>query len=127
MAVLWNKSGVANFLGTLGGATSGADGINEAGQVVGSALIADNHTFHAFITGADGVGMTDLNSLVTLESGVYLTGAVDVNDVGQIIANGSNGHAYLISTMIPEPEIYTLILAGLGLLGLTEQHRKKRR
>jgi hypothetical protein len=43
-----------------------------------------NHAF--IITGPDGYGMTDLNSLIDLPQGVALTHAVDVNKAG--------GHRY---------------------------------
>jgi probable HAF family extracellular repeat protein len=55
-------------LGTLGGGHSTAFGINNAGQVVGRAEIATGER-HAFITGLNGEGMTDLNSLVDLPQG----------------------------------------------------------
>ena len=52
-------------LGTLGGSYSIAHGINDAGQVVGYSATATGDQ-HAFITGPNGVGMTDLNLLVSL-------------------------------------------------------------
>jgi hypothetical protein len=41
--------------------------------------------------------MLDLNSLVALEPGTTLEEARAINDLGQIVANGSNGRAYLIT------------------------------
>ena len=56
-------------LGTLGG-DSGAAGINDAGQVVGYfGTTGGDH--HAFITGPDGSGMMDLNSLVDAPGGWF--------------------------------------------------------
>ena len=81
-------------LGTLGGSTSIADGINNSGQAVGSAETASG-LHHAFLY--NGGTMTDLNNLVTLPSGVFLTYASGINDHGQIAADGSNGHAYLLT------------------------------
>ena len=52
--------------------------------------------------------MLDLNSLVDLPDGVVLTEAMDINNVGQVIAIG----------IVPEPESYAMFLAGLGLIGL---------
>jgi probable HAF family extracellular repeat protein len=49
-------------LGTLGGLHSYAYGINDAGQMSGLSQI-DNGQYRAFITGPDGVGMTDLGTL----------------------------------------------------------------
>ncbi|SFN74034.1 PEP-CTERM protein-sorting domain-containing protein [Nitrosospira briensis] len=98
-------------LGTLGGDYSTALGINDAGQVVGwySAGRFGEGERHAFITGVNGEGMTDLSSLVDLPQGVVLTEAIDINNNGQVIARAS---------IVPEPETYALMLAGLGLLGL---------
>jgi hypothetical protein len=58
--------------------------------------------------------MTDLNSLVSLP-GVVLTDARAINDHGQVIVQGS---------MIPEPETYALLLAGLGLIGVMPRRGK---
>ncbi len=91
-------------LGTLGGATSVGWGINTAGQVVGEAYTATGAD-HAFLY--SGGAMTDLNGLVTLPSGVYLTQATDINDHGQIIANGSDNHPYLL-TPLPVPAVSSL-------------------
>ena len=97
-----------------------ASAINNAGQVVGFSvksfcdLCEVPDTPHAFITGPDGVGMTDLNSLVDLPEGVLLTDATDINDAGQVIA-----------IAIPEPQSYVMLLAGLGLIGFMA-HGKRR-
>jgi probable HAF family extracellular repeat protein len=78
-----------------------ASAINDAGQVVGRS------GSHAFITGPNGAGMTDLNSLVDLPAGVVLKEAVDINNAGQV----------LVTALIPEPQSYALMLAGLVLVG----------
>ena len=110
-------------LGTLGGNESYATGINDSGKVIGYSDTQSLGSQHAFITGADGVGMTDLNTLVNLKNGIYLGNATGINDRGQIIANGSDGHAYLLSP-VPEPETYAMLLAGLGLMGFMAHRRK---
>ncbi|PTQ77651.1 putative secreted protein with PEP-CTERM sorting signal [Nitrosospira multiformis] len=104
-------------LGTLGGWSSYAHGINDAGQVVGQSVMKwpypDAGTgLHAFITGSNGVGMTDLNSLVELPAGVVLTDAVDINNAGQVLVNATTA-----VPAIPEPQSYALLLAGLTLFG----------
>jgi probable HAF family extracellular repeat protein len=93
-------------LGTLGGGYSIATDINDAGQVVGWSTMATGDE-HAFITGPNGVGMTDLNSLTWLPPGYVITGAISINNAGQVI----------VIANIPKPNAYMLIFAGLGLVG----------
>ena len=126
-AVITGANGAgATDLGTLGGAASIAFAVNNVGQAVGVSLTS-NGAEHAFVTDANGLGMTDLNSLVMLDGGAYFYDANGINDSGQIIANASNGHAYLLTAVIPEPETYALMLSGLGLLGLAARRRKFKR
>ena len=73
--------------------------------------------FHAFVTGPDGTGMIDLNSLVEPPQGLIFWEARAINNAGQIIATTS-------VRPIPEPEIPALFLAGLGLIGFMEQRKK---
>lgn len=58
--------------------------------------------YHAFVTGAGGAGMADLNSLIDLPDGVVLTEATDINKMGQVIAIG----------VIPQPESYAMFWLG---------------
>ena len=69
---------------------------------------------HAFITGPNGINMTDLNSLVSF--GGILTSAMGINNLGQVAVNGI--------PPVPEPETYAMLLAGLGLLGSITRRRK---
>ena len=73
-------------LGTLGGRGGIAFSINNDGQVVGMALVADDETNHAFLY--TGGTMYDLNALVVPRLvGVTLGDARAINDRGQIVAN----------------------------------------
>ena len=100
-------------LGTLGGIYSFAYGINDAGQVVGESW-TDKGQRHAFITGPDGAGMTDLGSVVNPPTGfAYFSGANAINNHGQLAAMG----------VVPEPEMYAMLLSGLGLIGFLARGR----
>jgi probable HAF family extracellular repeat protein len=82
-----NGAGMTD-LGTLDGDRSSLDGdrsfaygINDAGQVAGWSVTLGSH--HGFITGPNGVGMTDLG---TLDGGARGNSqAYDINDAGQVV------------------------------------------
>jgi len=90
-----NVGGAMSDLGTLGGATSQAAGINAAGLIVGSsALAGDKHT-HAFLV--SGGSMIDLGTL-----GGHDSAASAINTSGQIVgssalAGDKHTHAFLVS------------------------------
>jgi len=74
-------------LGVLGSVDSSwANGINDAGQVVGGSYAAGHPKMHAFLY--DGGKMTDLNSLLPAKSGWELLNAFDINNKGQIVGIG---------------------------------------
>jgi probable HAF family extracellular repeat protein len=102
-------------LGTLGGVESRAYGINDMGQVVGEYVTA-NGQHHAFITGLNGVGMVDLASLVHLPTGFTNFRATAINNHGQLAAVGD-------VPVVPEPEMYAMLLSGLGLMGFLARRR----
>jgi probable HAF family extracellular repeat protein len=82
----------ATQLASLGGATS-PRALNDSGQVVGlSGTLAG--TYHAFITGPNGAGMTDLGTL----GGGY-SSASGINNAGQVVGSSdtSSGalHAFI--------------------------------
>jgi probable HAF family extracellular repeat protein len=90
-----SSGGKATDLGTLGGSSSAAMAINNAGQVVGTASAADG-TSHAFLY-SNGK-MTDLGAV----SGSSTTVATAINASGLIVGYGTNaqnnqGSAFLYS------------------------------
>ena len=94
------SNGLMIDLGTLddgpGISFSRAQGINEAGDIVGVSSIAGSDLPHAFIVYSGGA-MQDLNTLVETVPGVYFYDSFGINDLGQIVASGSNGRAYLLT------------------------------
>jgi len=112
--------GALSLLGTLGGAFSVPTGLNDLGQVIGLSETADGLQ-HAFVTGAQGGALTDLELLPEVAaagwSGLLVAA---INDAGQIAGSGFiGGHqrAFLLTPPVPEPETWALMLGGLALLG----------
>jgi probable HAF family extracellular repeat protein len=106
-------------VGSLGGPFTFARGINSAGWVTGNSTNASFQN-RAFVY--DGATMRDLNllSFVTPLPTV-LTVSHGINDVGQIIANGEDGRAFLLTPVsggeVPEPGTWALIVIGLAGIG----------
>ncbi len=116
-------------LGTLGGANAAALGLNNQGQVVGWSFIAgsplvpnSSQLSNAFIY--ENGTMYNLNLL--LNSGappIVLTGALAINNLGQILAVAQDSHDYILtpSDLAPPPapaaipECSTLAFAGLAI------------
>jgi probable HAF family extracellular repeat protein len=79
------SQGKMTDLGTLGGRNSEAAAINDQGAVVGASLTSSS-VGHGFV---DLHGrMIDLNSLIPAASGLVITNAMDINNRGQIVAQG---------------------------------------
>ncbi len=104
-------------LGTLGDFGGRANGLNDAGVVVGysySSLTPGGTGAHAFLW--DDGAMTDLNTLLASPGGWELTNATDINDAGQILGTAcqSGSCASVLLTPVPEPATGLMLLAGLG-------------
>jgi len=92
----WN--GVMRDLGTLGGSMSDASGINNLGQIVGTSTLADG-TSHGYL-----YMFGHMIDLTKLPGGSEITGAYDINDLGQILCPGlvyERGHAIHYSGPLP--------------------------
>jgi probable HAF family extracellular repeat protein len=80
-AFIWDSTTGMTDIGTLGGATSNALGINDSGQVVGYSYLADNVTVHAFIWTAAG-GMVDLGTDAAADSRAWA-----INSAGNVVGD----------------------------------------
>lgn len=96
--------------------SSGANDINNLGQVVGWASGADAGFAFLYVDGE----MIDLNTLIDPASGWTITDANAINDVQQIAANACRAGVCqavrldLVSA-VPEPPTFALLAAGLAL------------
>jgi probable HAF family extracellular repeat protein len=86
LRAFFSSGGQVVDLGTLGGKNSQAYGLNDAGQVTGTAQLADGSA-HAFLW-ERGV-LTDLNALLPAGSGWVLQQAAAINAAGQIAGMGT--------------------------------------
>ncbi|MDP7061477.1 MAG: hypothetical protein QF489_00910 [Planctomycetota bacterium] len=82
---LW-RSGVVTALPTLGGASGNAKSINDYGEVVGNSL--DSNSLQLACLWMNG-SVVDLNTTLVGSGGAWLlTGASDVNELGEICGTG---------------------------------------
>jgi probable HAF family extracellular repeat protein len=101
-AAIW-RNGVPEFIGTLGGNSSTANDINDAGQVVGESSPQGNNLGHAFLYWHG--EMTDLG---TLANGT-LSSALAINDSGWVTG---------ASTTASSPTLKAFIYADGKMRGL---------
>jgi probable HAF family extracellular repeat protein len=122
----------------LGTSRSVAMGINSLGWMVGdytSTSGPDGSLNRAFLY-QNGT-MTDLNSLIPTSSGWFFTGAVAINNKGQILATGvgpdgswaGDQDAFLLTpiTALQVPEPSTLAFFGVAAIRLAFRHAWRRR
>jgi probable HAF family extracellular repeat protein len=117
-------------LGTLPGQTTSIPfGINDKGEIVGTAFTQNRSDLYRGFLYRDGV-MTDLNSLIDASSGWVIRMGLAVNDRGQILASAEGGKTLLLTpdgiptsdfafpqTPVPEPStclVFAAAAAGLA-------------
>ncbi len=112
-AFLWDPVNGMTDLGTLGGLSSQAFGINDAGQVVGTAKTADweySDETSAFLWNPDSPNsatgtMTDLGRLVSDLYYSYASSATDINNAGQVAGwSYFTGSAYITDAFLWNPD-----------------------
>lgn len=98
-AFMWSESAGMTDLGTLGGGSSSAVGINNKGWIVGTSLTtATGGLLHAFVW-MPSKGIQDLNVLAGISNGLQPY-SVQVNDAGVIAISTNKGLEVLVPKMI---------------------------
>lgn len=120
---------VLGVLPNLGGTDSAAHDVNSAGQIVGYASDLTGGYRAVLWTNET---IVDLNAFLdadAISDGWHLEGASSINDAGAIVGvamRGGQPYAFLLSptSSAPEPQSYTLLLAGLVLLAAVSRRRR---
>jgi uncharacterized membrane protein len=123
LATLWNGT-IPTYLGD-----GSANDINNVGQVVGKSLSIG---FGYVATLWNGMTPTYLNTFLSssnISAGWTLSNATAINDKGVIIGDAFNSKTGIsegfVLSPIPEPETYTMMFCGLGLVGFAKRRRSK--
>lgn len=122
--LVWD-AGVVTVMGTLGGNSSRALSVNDAGVIVG--LSTDSAGAFAAMVSYDGQNLMMLSDLVAdMQGWTSLGNAFDVNELGQIVGSGINAdgqvEAFLL-TPVPVPAAAWLFASAVGLLGWARRRR----
>ena len=96
--------------------------------MAGFSYTTGNSDNHAVLW--NGATAVDLNSFLdgsAVSAGWVLHIASGINDQGAVIGYASNTNTDLtygfVLTPVPEPETYTMLLVGLGLIGVVSRRR----
>ena len=114
------RDGVPTVLETPFGTADPVHDMNDAGHIVGSGL----STFGYGFVYADGT-RTDLNRLVSLPDGYFITQGLEINNAGRILARARNtagDFRHYLLTPVPEPGS----AACVALVGAAALQRRRR-
>ena len=111
-AARW-KNGVVTDLGTLGGTTSMAAAINDAGTAVGWSFLGNDLRATLW----EGSSIVDLNDHIDPELGWTLLKALDINESGQIVGQGLHQGVLKAFRLDPVECAGTLASYGVGCAG----------
>lgn len=130
------RDGVLLELDSIGGSRQVAAAINDAGDIVGQATCTDADfwdlsSYRAFLHTNGRV--LDLNTLIPEDLDLVLVSALDINNLGQILATGRDSRTYLLTppglggeVAVPEPSVLTLMVTAIGAVALKRIHRRRR-
>ncbi len=129
------------------GTTSPVSDINSHGQIVGQSyggqsygnIISNSFAAFSDVNGQSHIDSTygvygdnNINNYIAKDLGVYLSSAVKIDDLGDIIAKGTlngNQQYFLLSlngppSPAPEPSTLAFLAVGITALGIRSAHRR---